>query len=148
MVTVTVTGVESALDDVARKGRSGAGVLRQVLDERALGTARPDSLLESRMARLLRAHGLPPAVFQFEVHRNGRFVARLDFAYPAIRLAIEVDAFDSHSSPRALQHDLRRQNALVALGWTVLRFTWADVVRRPERVAAEIHSVLVTLQLA
>ncbi|MGI8685288.1 MAG: type IV toxin-antitoxin system AbiEi family antitoxin domain-containing protein [Acidimicrobiales bacterium] len=145
---VSVEGVMAALSAVGRHGRTGAGVLRRLLDERALGTDRPDSLLEPRMARLLRSHGLPDAAFQHELRRGGRFVARVDFAYPELRLAIEVDGFEKHSSPRALQDDLRRQNALVSLGWTVLRFTWADVVRRPARVAAEISSVLRSLQLA
>ena len=31
---------------------------------------------------------------------------------------------------------------LVAAGWTVLRFTWDDVVRRPEQVASSILRLL------
>jgi very-short-patch-repair endonuclease len=38
--------------------------------------------------------------------------------------------------------DLARQNRLVTLGWTVLRFTWEQVVRRPGDVAATLRSVL------
>jgi very-short-patch-repair endonuclease len=139
---VTVAGVAAALEEVARSGRRGAGTLRTVLDGRALGAAPADSLLEPRMARLLRAHGLPPAAFQHDVFDAGRFVARVDFAYPDLRIALEVDGLESHSSPRALQADLHRQNALVVLGWTVLRFTWVDVVRRPARVAAEVRRIL------
>ena len=139
---LSVAGVERALDHVARSGRTGVGPLRHVLDERALGVERPDSLLEPRMARLLRTHGLPPAAFQHDVHRHGRFVARIDFAYPAIRLAMEVDGRSSHSSPRAFQSDLERQNALVTLGWTVIRFTWHDVVRRSTHVATMIRAAI------
>ena len=115
---------------------------------RPRGEERPDSVLEPRMARLLRDAGLPAAVFQHEVCNGGRFVARVDFAYPDVRLALEVDGWGSHSSPRALQSDLARQNALVALGWTVLRFTWIDVVRRPGEVAAQVAGVLWTLRTA
>ncbi|HET7488631.1 MAG TPA: DUF559 domain-containing protein [Acidimicrobiales bacterium] len=145
---LTVAGVEQALEEVAGPGRSGAGVLRGVLDRRALGADRPDSLLEPRMARLMRVHRLPPAAFQHEVREAGRFVARVDFAYPDRRLALEVDGHAAHASPQAFQHDLERQNALVALGWTVLRFTWADVVRRPDRVAAQVRRVLGTVPIA
>lgn len=141
---VSVAGVERTLGRLACRGRSGAGVLRTVLDRRALGAAPADSLLEPRMARLLRAHALPAPVFQHEVRHGGRFVARVDFAYPDAGLAVEVDGYGSHSSPRAFQADLRRQNALVALGWTVLRFTWSDVVGRPEKVATEIRRLLWT----
>ena len=141
---VTVPAVDAAMHAVARRGRPGVGVLRRVLDERALAAQRPDGLLEPRMARLLRAEGLPPARFQHEVLDGRRLVARVDFAYPAARVAIEVDGWESRATPAGLQHDLDRQNALVALGWTVLRFTWADVVRRPARVAATIRRVLGT----
>ena len=129
-----VVAIERSLDRLARRGRRGAGVLRAVLDERALGQSRPDGLLEARFARLVREHGLPEPVLHFRV---GRWV--LDFAYPAIKLAIEVDGFAVHGTPRAFQHDLDRQNRLVTAGWTVLRFTWLDVVLRPERVAALIR---------
>lgn len=145
---VTVAGVEAALDELGRKGRSGAGVLRCVLDQRALGTVRPDGLLEPRMARLLRGFGLPAAAFQYEVWVDGRFVARIDFAYPEIRLAIEVDGYEAHASPAAFQADRDRQNELTRLGWTILRFTWVDVVRRPEWVAAQIFAVLRSLHVA
>ena len=142
---VTVAAVDAALASLARRGRRGAGVLRRILDERALGADRPDGLLEPRMARLLRDAGLPPARFQHDVHDDrGRFVARVDFAYPDRCIAIEVDGWASHATPDALQRDLDRQNALVALGWTVLRFTWADVVRRPGVVAQTLRRVLVT----
>jgi very-short-patch-repair endonuclease len=133
----TVAGVEWARADVARRGRQGAGVLREVLDRRALGDARPDGILEPRMAKLLRDFGLPSAVFQ---HPIGRWV--VDFAYPERMVALEVDGWEVHSSPAALQRDLERQNALVALGWTVLRFTWRDVVLRPGAVARQIQAVL------
>jgi very-short-patch-repair endonuclease len=138
----SVPALEHVLDDVARKGRAGAGVLRRVLDERALGRARPEGLLEARMARILREHGLPCPHFQFRVRHRGRLIARVDFAYPDIRLVIEVDGFEVHGTPAALQRDLERQNRLMAAGWTVLRFTWLDVVRRPEWVVAEIAAVL------
>lgn len=145
---VTVTGVERSLSELGARGRSGAGVLRGVLDRRALGAARPDSLLEPRMARLLADFALLTAAFQHEVRRGGRLVARVDFTYPDVRLAVEVDGWGAHSSPRALQSDLARQNALVGLGWTVLRFTWPDVVHRPAVVAADVRRVLWTLRTA
>jgi very-short-patch-repair endonuclease len=138
----SLAAVERALHDVARRGRAGAGVLRAVLDERALGAARPDGLLEPRMARLLAEHGLPQPSFQHEVRVGRRLLARVDFAYPEVRVALEVDGFEAHGTPAAMRRDFERQNALVAAGWTVLRFTWWDVVRRPEWVATRITSVL------
>ena len=91
--------------------------------------------------RLLRSR-LPHPVTQFEVYDRSRWVARVDFANPDSRLAIEVDGYELRASPAAMQADLDRQNALVREGWTVLRFTWADVVRRPARVADLVRSTL------
>lgn len=88
----TQAGVEALRHEAARPGRTGSGVLRRILDNRALGDQRPDGLLEPRMARLLRTAGLPEAEFQFDVRDLlGRFVARVDFAYPEFRLFLEVD---------------------------------------------------------
>jgi very-short-patch-repair endonuclease len=136
---VSMSAVEWMLHDVARPGRRGCGVLRKVLDERALGQAPPDGLLEPRMARLLRDHGLPPATFQHDIPGT-RF--RVDFAYPEARLAIEVDGYDPHGTRKAFDADRERQNTLVLLGWTVLRFTWPQVVRRPGQVANQVRSAL------
>ena len=80
---------------------------------------------------LVRQYELMAPAFQHEVWHGGRFIARIDCAYPDRKLAIEVDGFEHHSSPEAFQRDRTRQNRLVALGWTVLRFTWHDVVHRP-----------------
>jgi very-short-patch-repair endonuclease len=129
--------------ELSQRGRAGAGVIRQVLDERALGAERPDGLLEPRMARLMRDAGLPSAVFQYPVHTEaGRFLARVDFAYVALRLAIEVDGYHVHGTRRAMEADFVRQNALAGQGWIVLRFTWTQVVRRPEFVARSIAEAL------
>ena len=38
--------------------------------------------------------------------------------------------------------DLRRQNRLVAAGWTVLRFTSADVLGRAHEVVVQIRRAL------
>jgi very-short-patch-repair endonuclease len=142
---LSVAGAEAARARVARPGRDGAGVLRRVLDDRALGHDPADSLLESRMARLLRSAGLPAPAFQHDVVVHGHLVARVDFAYPEVSLAIEVDGLAAHGSATALQADLERQNALVAAGWVPLRFTWADVVRRPAAVATAVQERLCAL---
>ena len=137
----SVAAIEWLLHDVARPGRRGCGVLRKVLDERALGAAPPDGLLEPHMARLFKSYALPPAVFH---HWVPGAHAELDFAYPELHLAIEVDGYGAHGTPRAMTSDHERHNRLVPLGWTTLRFTWEQVVRRPAEVAAVIRSTLGT----
>lgn len=133
----TTAAVEWELAGLARPGRRGAGRMQAVLDRRALDDRRPDGMLEPRFARLQRAHGLPPAVFQHEVAWRGRRY-RIDFAYPDLAIAVEVDGYEKRANRRAFQRDTERQTALATLGWTVLRFTWRDVVRRPAYVAVTV----------
>ena len=108
-----------------------------MLVERA-GLEPPAGVLEARMASLLRGECIRSFVPEYEVWHDGRFVARVDFADPAVRLAVEVDGYAADSSLDAFRRDRFRQNALVAAGWTVLRFTWSEVDAQSPRVAAEI----------
>ncbi len=144
----SVAEVERLRDALGRKGRNGTGVVRELLGAQLLTAGTEESLLERRLIDLARAHDLPMPVIQHEVWHAGRFIARIDAAYPERRLAIEVDGYSAHSSPDAFQRDRTRQNRLVALGWTVLRFTWADVVQRPTMVAQTILEAVNRLSAA
>lgn len=132
-----VAAVEWQLAALARPGRRGVKVLRAALDHQALLDVPPDGILEPRFARLAQRAGLPRPRFQLAF---GPY--RIDFAYPELWIAIEVDGYRARSTRRRFQSDLDRQNFLVARGWTVLRFTWNDVVRRPGYVARQIEDAI------
>lgn len=132
-----VAAVEWQLNTIPTQGRRGIRTLRDALDVQALLDEPPEGMLEPRFARLVKAAGLPKPVFQ---HRCGRF--RIDFAYPHLMIAIEVDGYAARSTRRRFQSDTDRQNHLTNRGWTVLRFTWNDVVRRPQYVAEVIFTEL------
>ena len=143
-----LSDVRSLRDALGRPGRNGTGVVRDILEGNLLIMGKEESELEKRFTELARRHGLPPLSLQHEVWEIGRFVARIDAAYPELKLAIEIDGFEHHSSPDAFQRDRTRQNHLVALGWTVLRFTWSDVVKRPAHVARMIEQAINRLTAA
>ena len=87
-----------------------------------------ESAFESRVRAELLAAKLPPPLLQHEIRdADGTFVARVDFAWPEHRVVVEADGAETHARPAALRGDLRRQNLLVAAGWTVLWFTWSDL---------------------
>jgi hypothetical protein len=144
----TVVEVDRLRDAITRQGRNGTGTVRRILDERLLVAGTEESLLERRFLDLVARHGLVAPAIQHEVWHAGRFIARVDAAYPDRKLAVEVDGYSAHSSPDAFQRDRARQNRLVALGWTVLRFTWADVVQRPAMVARTILEAINRLPAA
>jgi very-short-patch-repair endonuclease len=134
---VTIAQVRATLDEVARRGRAGAGVLRDVLDTRALRLDASDSHPEVVLAEALRARGAPPPVYHYLV-QVGHETFEVDFAYPEAMLLIEVDGFSAHTTPEAFEEDPRRQNLLVDKGYMVRRYTAKRVIHRADAVAAEI----------
>lgn len=133
---VTVASLRAILEEVGGRGRNGAGVLRQTLDQRALGDARPESMLEPLMARLCARNNIAGVQYQAELVLDGRRI-RPDFLLPSAKLVIEVDGLGVHGTRIALDHDLERQNLLASHGYQVLRYT-STHLRSPDRTASEI----------
>jgi very-short-patch-repair endonuclease len=70
----------------------------------------------------------------------GRFVARVDFAWPQHRLALEYDGA-WHATPEPLPRDRRRINGLTAADWRVHFVTTSDL-RRPDVLLADLTRAL------
>lgn len=130
------------LDEEARSGRPGSKLMRQVVSERAPGARAPESPFETLLFRLLKAAGLPTPVVQYEVLEGARVIARVDFAYPEIKLAIEADGFEHHAGRIRFESDRLRANELTARGWRIIRVTWAQMQRDPEAVVRVIGTAL------
>jgi hypothetical protein len=123
--------------------RRGSGVVRRAVARRLDHRPIPESPLESLFDILVHDHELPVPARQWPVkNADGHVIARVDFAYPAARLAIEIDGARFHGSAEASQRDDRRTNRIVGLGWRVLRFTARDLTDRPADVAREIQDAL------
>lgn len=96
---------------------------------------------ERRLHVLLRSASITGWKPNFPVTvTGGRFV--IDAAFVRQRVAIEIDGYGPHSSREAFQGDRTKSNLLIAAGWTVLRFTWSDLVDRPGYVTATIRQLL------
>lgn len=100
-------------------GRSGSAAATRLLSAAAEGG---ESAAERLLAAILRRAGIRGWVLGYAV---GRY--RIDLAFPAHRIAIEVDGWAWHSDVSRFRADRRKGNDLVAAGWTVLRFTWHDL---------------------
>jgi very-short-patch-repair endonuclease len=136
----------AAVEGRTMHGHRGRIRLRERLAQRGVTGSPYPSVLESRMARLLRRYGLPVPKAQVDWGPNRCY--RLDFAYSDILLAIEVDGWLYHFTPEQQRYDHQRRNRLISQGWTVLHYTWWDVTREPDRVAEEIATVYRQLQAA
>jgi hypothetical protein len=91
---------------------------------------RAESPGESWLRLRLIDAGFPFPRPQLEVidHR-GRVIARIDLAYPEIKLAMEYDGAEYHSHDEDRSHDEERRDLLTdAYGWRVEPATKADVL--------------------
>ena len=142
-----------AVTDQLLAGGCRRATLQEQLDRRPTGRgsarartvlpvadSRSGSPMESVLRWLLHVAGVPAPELQ---HGIWTAVAEFhaDLAWPDRRVLVEFDG-DVHRDRRVFVDDLRRQNALVAAGWTVLRFSSADVLGRPEEVIAAILRAL------
>lgn len=121
--------------------RRGSHKARSVLDLRRPGERPPESVLETRFLQLVRKAGFPEPVPQYEVRAGDRTI-RVDFAYPDLKVAIELDGEAFHWGARAERRDHRRDELLGDLGWLVLRFTWKEVHDFPRYVIAALRAPL------
>ncbi len=126
---VTVTGLAKRFDLRGRRGVRGVARLSSLLADRT-GSRPKASTLQNRFRRGLMRAGLPIPEEELDIYDNtGRWIARVDFAYRALRLAIEIDG-SHHETRKQREADLIRQNKLVRAGWRPLRFTKHDVEAR------------------
>jgi very-short-patch-repair endonuclease len=74
------------------------------------------------------------------VRVDGQVRARVDFAWPERKVALEYDGL-WHAEAGQFAKDRRRLNALQAAGWRVVFVTAADL-RRPAELLARIAAAL------
>lgn len=113
--------------NMGRSGSSAAGRLLVVAADRAASAA------ERLLVRLLRDAGIDARVLGY---RLGPY--EIDLAFPAQRVAIEVDGWAWHVDPERFRNDRRKGNYTTRCGWDLLRFTWHGLHTRPHEAIAEI----------
>ncbi|HYR48806.1 MAG TPA: DUF559 domain-containing protein [Candidatus Eisenbacteria bacterium] len=120
-----------------RGGRKGVGAMRLLLE---FAEAATESPMETRLRMLLVLNGLPRPDVQVTVRdERGSFLGRPDLYYREHRLGIEYDG-ETHRA--SLVEDNRRQNRLLLADIRLLRFTAADVLRRPDAVVTQVRNAL------
>lgn len=124
---------------VVAEHRSGVNGSRLLLD--ALVDTGGESRLERWFLALCRRAGIPRPLTQ-RVYRAGtQVVARVDAEFPG-DLIVEVSGHGTHSTRRQIQRDEERRTLLTLRGKRVIVFTYDDVRRRPDWVAAQIRVAL------
>lgn len=121
--------------------RPGRARLRTLLDRHSFQVT--DSHLERRFLALARDAALPTPQTQAQV--NG---FRVDFYWPELGLVVETDGLKYHRTPAQQARDLRRDQVHSAIGLETLRFSAAQVFRRPTQVIAILRPVIERLKLS
>ncbi|TSE01021.1 hypothetical protein FOS14_04470 [Skermania sp. ID1734] len=137
---VTRTDVEEAM--ARARGRHGLAAAARAV---AFLDGRSESVGESRSRVLIHRAGLPRPQLQHTVYEpGGEFVARVDFFFDQFKTVGEFDGMGKYAAdgrdPRAaLRAEKAREDALRALGLTVVRWTWHDL-DRPEWVIQRLQN--------
>jgi very-short-patch-repair endonuclease len=115
------------------------GLLRAALQEIRAGA---ESAEESRLRLLLTRAGLPAPVLNMNLFDSGgRFVARLDLAYPEYRVAPEYDG-RGHAEAAQFARDADRWDAIRAQDWTHVRILSHHLWPNPQVAVDKVSSAL------
>lgn len=79
--------------------------------------------------------------WQAEIMLTNRTV-HVDMLHRQAKLVVELDGDTYHSTRADRQADRDRQNAIVASGFTVLRFGWRDIVDRPQWCRDQVRGAM------
>jgi hypothetical protein len=117
------------------RGVTGTRVYRRVVA--FVAEDQSGSVAEIDLKHIVMDAPVPRPIQQLKVGLEDGSNAYPDFAWPDRMRIVEVDGFGAHGTPEQLQHDLRRQNQLMDLGWDIRRFTATEIRDEPLRVRAE-----------
>lgn len=116
----------------ALAGRNGVVTLRRALE---LADPRSESAGESLTRELIHRLLLPMPELQYVV-RTSLGTHRLDFAWPAAKVALEFDGktkyFDYRPTKDVIYDERRREKSLMEEGWTILRVEWKHLFNEAE----------------
>lgn len=134
---VDVADVERVVD--GHPGVRGLAALRRTL---ALADGGAESPQETLTRLILVRAGLPCPQTQVEVvDEHGQLLARLDLAWPELRVAVEYDGAQHWTDPRQRRRDIDRLAALDDHGWIVIRVS-SDMLRTPAAVVARVRAAM------
>ncbi len=140
MIHRRMTSLESLADYAMDHHLDGVRPMR-----RALGLVREsvESPRESVLRLMIRFARLPEPRCNRDIHcSRGRFLARGDLVYFALKVLVEYDGWHHERDGQQRQRDLVRREALEADGWRLIIVT-AEDMKAPKMVVHRVHRALV-----
>lgn len=105
----------------------------------------------TRLAHMLERLGVPPAAREFpfhplQQHRPLQSRMRFDLAWPAERVALEIDGGvwtgGRHVRPAGFLRDHHKRNEAARYGWRIVYTTWQAVEKAPGNLASALLDAL------
>jgi hypothetical protein len=87
--------------------------------------------------RLVNA-GLPEPMLQYPLYDREGLIGYADMGWPELGVIGECDGLMKYQSGEVLIQEKRREDRIRALGFIVVRWTWDDIIRYSQEVAAQI----------
>jgi hypothetical protein len=129
------------IEAAMRHGRPGVAELRAVIEEHAPGTTITRNDLEEAFLALCRRGGIEqPLMNQSLVLPSGRHID-VDALWPRQRVAMELDGRSVHLRRRNFERDRERDIELLVAGYSPGRFTWLQITRKADWVAANVRQL-------
>jgi very-short-patch-repair endonuclease len=132
-------------DTVARlyhPRRPGSATMLAVLRSRPAWRTALQSGLETKVLEEIVRQGLPIPVTQFPMRLpDGGYIA-IDFAWPHVKVALEIDHSAWHAGAEDSHRDKHRDRKLSSIGWSPLRLTDTDVAGGLAEAIADVGVVI------
>ncbi|RMH87197.1 MAG: hypothetical protein D6683_00300, partial [Actinomyces sp.] len=136
---VSAAALHRMLGDLARRGRPGIRVMRQILRERPADHVPPESGLEGRFRDLALLAGWRDLERQVDLVGDEGWIGRVDFCDRERRVIFEVGDVLHHASVTDRHRDEARHRDLERAGWTVVGVDAFDVFHRSDSLVTRLR---------
>jgi very-short-patch-repair endonuclease len=137
LATLRATG-----ERLTARGRTGSSTFSNVLGARDASQKPVDSDLELQFERALLQAGAPRPFRQHELKLDDKVMIHADFAWPDLRLLVEVDHAEWHAGRAESAADKWRDRKVARLGWTAIRVTDTDIKARLNESVADVLALI------
>jgi hypothetical protein len=120
--------------DILGRGKPGSAKLRKALERHLPQLARTRSELERVFLPLCERGDLP--IPEVNVTVAGVLV---DAVWRGARVVVELDGIRGHRTRAQIEKDRKNDLRLRAAGYTILRYTWAQITQEPDLVLADLR---------
>lgn len=136
---VTGRQLHQTLHELAERGRTGIGVMRQLLADRPADYRPMDSGTEIRAREVLRRAGIRGFEHQVDLGDEEEWIGRVDLVDRDLRIVIEIDSDLYHGALIDQRADAERTRRLEEAGYTVRRVTDTIVWHHPDQFVSLVR---------